>query len=132
MQRRVFGLGALVCLGLLVPLAAQEGHPMTGTWHGDWASSPTQRTRVVLYMKWDSKNVTGMINPGPKAIPLIVASLDASKWTVHLEGEGKDQAGNAVKIVADGKMDNIGSYNRTITGTWTQGTAKGDFKLTRD
>jgi hypothetical protein len=132
MQRRVFGLGALVCLGLLVPLAAQEGHPMTGTWHGDWASSPTQRTRVVLYMKWDSKNVTGMINPGPKAIPLTVASLDASKWTVHLEGEGKDQAGNAVKIVADGKMDNIGSYNRTITGTWTQGTAKGDFKLTRD
>lgn len=132
MQRRVFGLAMLVGLGLLVPLAAQEGHPMTGTWHGDWASSPTQRTRVVLYMKWDSKNVTGMINPGPKAIPLTVASLDASKWTVHLEGEGKDQAGNAVKIVADGKMDNIGSYNRTITGTWTQGTAKGDFKLTRD
>ena len=132
MQRRVFGLAMLVGLGLLVPLAAQEGHPMTGTWHGDWASSPTQRTRVVLYMKWDSKNVTGMINPGPKAIPLTVASLDASKWTVHLEGEGNDQAGNAVKIVADGKMDNIGSYNRTITGTWTQGTAKGDFKLTRD
>jgi hypothetical protein len=51
---------------------------------------------------------------------------------VHLEGEGKDQAGNPVKISADGKMDNIGSYNRTITGTWTQGAAKGDFKLTRD
>ena len=132
MQRRVFGLSVLAGLAALVPMIAQEGHPMTGTWHGDWASSPTQRTRLVLYMKWDSKNVTGMINPGPKAIPLTVASLDASKWTVHLEGEGKDQAGNAVKIVADGKMDNIGSYNRTITGTWTQGTAKGDFKLTRD
>ena len=105
---------------------------MTGTWHGDWASSPTQRTRLVLYMKWDSKNVTGMINPGPKAIPLTVATLDASKWAVHLEGEGKDPAGNPVKIVADGKMDNVGSYNRIITGTWTQGTAKGDFKLTRD
>jgi hypothetical protein len=132
MYRRVFEFSVLACLGLLVPLAAQEGHPMTGTWHGDWASSPTQRTRLVLYMKWDSKNVTGMINPGPKAIPLTAASLDASKWTVHLEGEGKDQAGNPVKIVADGKMDNVGSYNRTITGSWTQGTAKGDFKLTRD
>lgn len=132
MQRRVFGLSVLAGLAALVPLVAQEGHPMTGTWHGDWASSPTQRTRLVLYMKWDSKNVTGMINPGPKAIPLTVATLDASKWTVHLEGEGKDQAGNPVKIVADGKMDNVGSYNRIITGTWTQGTAKGDFKLTRD
>ena len=132
MHRRVFGFSILACLGLLVPLVAQEGHPMTGTWHGDWASSPTQRTRLVLYMKWDPKNVTGMINPGPRAIPLTAATLDASKWTVHLEGEGKDQAGNPVKIVADGKMDNIGSYNRTITGTWTQGAAKGDFKLTRD
>jgi hypothetical protein len=132
MQRRVFGLSVLAGLAALVPMIAQEGHPMTGTWHGDWASSPTQRTRLVLYMKWDSKNVTGMINPGPKAIPLTVATLDASKWAVHLEGEGKDPAGNPVKIVADGKMDNVGSYNRIITGTWTQGTAKGDFKLTRD
>ena len=132
MRRRVIGISVLAGLGLLVPLVAQEGHPMTGTWHGDWASSPAQRTRLVLYMKWDSKNVTGMINPGPRAIPLTVATLDASKWTVHLEGEGKDQTGNPVKISADGKMDNIGSYNRTITGTWTQGAAKGDFKLTRD
>jgi len=132
MHRRAFGIWIFAGLGLLVPLAGQEGHPMTGTWHGDWASSAGQRTRLVLYMKWDSKNVTGMINPGPRAIPLTAATLDASKWTVHLEGEGKDQAGNPVKIVADGKMDNIGSYNRTITGTWSQGSAKGDFKVTRD
>ena len=132
MHRRAFGLWIFGGLGLLVPLAGQEGHPMTGTWHGDWASSASQRTRLVLYMKWDSKNVTGMINPGPRSIPLTAATLDASKWTVHLEGEGKDQGGNPVKIVADGKMDNIGSYNRTITGTWSQGSAKGDFKLTRD
>jgi hypothetical protein len=132
MHRRAFGLWIFAGLGLLVPLAGQEGHPMTGTWHGDWASSASQRTRLVLYMKWDSKNVTGMINPGPRSIPLTAATLDASKWTVHLEGEGKDQGGNPVKIVADGKMDNIGSYNRTITGTWSQGSAKGDFKLTRD
>jgi hypothetical protein len=83
-------------------------------------------------MKWDSKSLTGMINPGPKAIPLGSGTLDAQKWAVHIEADGKDQAGNPVHIAADGKLDNIGSYNRTITGTWTQGTAKGDFKLTRD
>ena len=43
-----------------------------------------------------------------------------------------DQAGNPVHIEADGKIDNLGSYNRSISGTWTQGTTKGDFKVTRD
>ena len=115
-----------------MPVSAQEGHPLTGTWHGDWSSGGPQRTRLVLYMKWEAKSITGTINPGPRAIPLGSATLDASKWTVHLEADGKDQAGNPVHIMADGKLDNIGSYNRIITGTWQQGSAKGDFKLTRD
>lgn len=124
----------LICAAAISTAAvfAQEGHPLTGTWHGEWSPAPGQHTRIVMYMKWDSKNVTGMINPGPKSIPLTVATLDAGKWTVHFEGETKDQSGNPVHIAADGKLDNIGSYNRTITGTWTQGSAKGDFKLTRD
>jgi hypothetical protein len=40
--------------------------------------------------------------------------------------------GAASKVVADGKLENIGSYNRTITGTWMQGNTKGTFKLKRD
>ena len=83
-------------------------------------------------MKWNTKNVEGTINPGRNAMPLKVATLDPDNWTVHFEADGKDQAGNPVHIVADGKLDNIGSYNRTISGTWSQGAAKGDFKLTRD
>jgi hypothetical protein len=79
-------------------------------------------------MKWDSKNVVGTINPGPNAIPLKAATLDASSWTVHFEADTKDK----VHIVIDGKMENIGSYNRTITGTWTQGDTKSNFKITRD
>ena len=135
MRRRGFltllaGVAALVPIS--APILAQEGHPLTGTWHGDWGPAGAQRTRLVLYMKWDAKNITGIINPGPRATPLGSVTLDASKWTVHLEADGKDQSGNPVHIVADGKLDNIGSYNRTITGTWSQGPAKGDFKLTRD
>ena len=128
MTRRI-AFFPLCCLTLL-PVAAQEGHPLTGTWHGDWGATPTQRTRVVMYMKWNSKNIVGTINPGPKSIPLKVATLDADKWMVHFEADTKDQS--PVHIVIDGKLDNIGSYNRTITGTWTQGSTKGDFKLTRD
>lgn len=125
--RTALGFACLIALAF-----AQEGHPLTGTWHGEWSPASGQQTRIVLYMKWDAKNVVGMIDPGPHAIPLTVATLDTEHWTVHLEGETKDKTGNPVHISADGKLDNIGSYNRTITGSWTQGGVKGDFKVTRD
>lgn len=84
-----------------------------------------------MALDWDTKNVTGTLNPGPHSGP-IKATLDPDKWMVHFEGDAKDQAGKPVHVVADGKLENIGSYNRTITGTWTQGNEKGDFKITRD
>jgi hypothetical protein len=118
--------------GLAAIAFAQEGHPLTGTWHGEWSPSATQKNRIVMFLKWDTKNVTGTLNPGPRSAPLKVVTLDPEKWMVHFEADAKDQSGSPVHIVADGKLDNIGSYNRTITGTWTQGAAKGDFKITRD
>ena len=51
---------------------------------------------------------------------------------LHLEADSKDERGNPVKVVVDGKLENIGSHNRTLTGTWTRGTIKGTFKLTRE
>jgi hypothetical protein len=122
------------CIGLLGAAAAvaQEGHPLTGSWHGDWGAPGAKRTPVLMVMKWDAKNVTGIINPGRRAIPMAMVTLDPSNWSVHIEGDGKDASGNAVHVVVDGKLDNLGSYNRTLTGTWMQGPVKGDFKVTRD
>ena len=112
---------------------AQEGYPLIGTWSGDWGPSPKQRTQVVVVMDWDGKTLRGIINPGyPDAAPIRVGTLDSTKWTVHLEAETKDERGNPVRIVIDGKLENIGSYNRTLSGSWTQGNVRGDFKLTRD
>ena len=61
-----------------------------------------------------------------------MGALDPSNWTVHLEGASKDEAGNPVRVVIDGKLDNLGSSKRTLSGTWKNGTATGDFKLTRE
>jgi hypothetical protein len=119
---------ALLALAVLLPALAQEGFPLNGSWHGDWGAPGGARTPVLIYMHWDSKNITGTINPGPKGAPLKVATLDPSKWAVHLEADTKD----GQHIVADGKIDNLGSYNRTLSGSWTQGSVKGDFKVTRD
>jgi hypothetical protein len=129
MRRRSFlGLSLLVLSGFAVAAWAQEGHPLTGSWHGEWHPAAGQKIPIFIYMKWNSKTIEGTINPGRNGVPLKVADLDASKWTVHFEADTKDQK----HIVIDGKLDNIGSYNRTITGTWTEGSMTGDFKITRD
>ena len=112
--------------------SAQYGHPLKGTWSGDWGASKDKRTRILLQLEWDGKAITGVINPGPNGVPLQKATLDPSTWTVRFEADGKDSSGNTVRYVIDGKLQNIGAYQRFITGTWSQGAMKGDFKVTRN
>jgi hypothetical protein len=122
MPTRAFVL-AVACALLAVSLYAQEGHPLTGTWAGDWGAPGGPRTHITVVMNWDGKAVTGLINPGPDAIPLTTVAVDWATWTVHIEAKG---------VNAEGRLEDIGSYHRRIVGTWSQGGAKGDFKLTRD
>jgi hypothetical protein len=114
------------------PALAQFGHPLKGTWSGDWGPTKENRTHVVLELNWDGKAITGNINPGPKAVPLKRAELNAETWGVHFEGDGKDAAGAAVHYVIDGKLENVGAYARVLSGTWTEGGKKGDFKVVRN
>ena len=84
-------------------------------------------------MNYDTTTISGVLNPGyPDEAPLKVATLDSTKWTLHLEADSKDERGNPAKVVIDGKLENLGSPNRTFTGTWTRGNVKGDFKLARE
>ena len=129
-SRRIAFVGFLVCLGLAATAFAQYGHPLKGQWSGDWGPNASTRNRVLVDLNWDGKAVTGVIHPsGGTAITLtkataepVVPAYDA--WTVHLEGPGG--------LIIDGKVVNLGSYYRTMSGTWTQGGVKGDFNLTRN
>ena len=129
-------LGRGVCLAMLlavaVPVSAQFGHPLKGTWTGDWSPSAGKQVHAVVEMTWDGKAIGGTINPGPNRVPIAKATLDPDTWAVHLEGDGKDSAGQAVHYVVDGKLENLGSGNRTLVGTWTEGAAKGPIKLVRN
>src|SRR5882762_4507304 len=111
------------CLAAAVNATAQFGHPLKGSWSGDWGPNKEQRTRVLLQLQWDGKAITGAINPGPNALPLTKASLDPDTWQVHLEARG---------IVIDGKLENIGAARRVLSGVWTQAGQKGDFRLIRN
>ena len=132
MARSVRFVAALVVLLVASTAFAQFGHPLKGSWSGDWGTGPNNRNRVLINLNWDGKAITGVINPGPSAVPLRTATVDPATWAVHLEGEGKDASGATVRVVIDGKVENIGAYARFMTGTWTQGATKGDFKVTRN
>jgi len=132
MAGRWFARFLVLLAFLMLPVVAQQGHPLTGTWSGDWGATATQRAPITLVMDWDGKKVSGLINPGPDSIPIASVYVDVSNWTVRIEADTKDASGNAVHIAAEGRLEDLGSYHRTLTGTWRQGATKGDFKITRD
>jgi len=131
-MRRAFSLVCVTACLATVAALAQEGHPLTGTWSGDWGPSATDRTRLTFVMTWDGQKVTGTINPGPEAIPITSVGLDVTNWSVRIEADTRGASGNPIHIVAEGRLEDIGSIHRTITGTWRQGATAGAFKITRD
>lgn len=114
-----------------LPTIAQEGHPMSGVWVGDWGLSAQQRNRVVIVLEWEDTELSGTINPGPNAIPLKVATADPADWSLHAEADATDTNGQPTSWVIDGKIDDLGTYNRSIEGSWKVGNQQGTFSITR-
>jgi hypothetical protein len=117
-----------------VQVSAQFGHPLKGQWSGEWGPKNAPK-RLLLDLNWDGKAITGSINPGDENAAVQKVTFDytdPAKWKVVLEAEGKDASGKPVKIVANGVLENIGSYRRLFHGTWTEGAQKGEFTVTRN
>jgi len=132
-MRRLARIGALLtALAWVAPASAQFGHPLKGTWSGDWGPGKDKMTHVVLEFHWDGKAITGTINPGPNAVAMQRATLEPESWMVHVEAERKDASGKPLRYVIDGKLENIGAYARILSGTWTEGGVKGEFRVVRN
>lgn len=132
-MRATLPLTAILAVALSgVLFAAQYGHPLKGTWSGDWGPTREVRHRLLLELNWDGQAITGTINPGPNAVALQKAVLDPTTWAIRLEAESRGPAGATTRYLVEGKLENLGSYRRTLTGTWTQGDQRGDFRLTRN
>jgi hypothetical protein len=107
---------------------AQEGYPLDGTWRGEYGQPGAEGTLAVVVMNWDGSVISGRINPGRNTINFTSASLNPENWTVHFEAATAD----GQPIVVDGLLENIGSYNRTITGTWKVGDVESPIVLRRE
>jgi len=145
--RLICFMSVLLCAGVA---SAQEGHPAKGTWLGHWGPTPTAQNRIVLVIDHDGKTMSGVLNPGPNAVPLKTARLDITPgkpspgkgqppilpiFKVYFEIDAKDAKGTKVAIVAEGTMHAVALYNRWVEGTWTQTsggkTVKSEFKIAR-
>jgi len=111
-------------------LRAQEGHPLTGTWSGDWGPDATDRRHLTVVMAWDGDAISAIVNPGPDAVTVPAVQLDLTSWMVRLDAARPGRPGPAV--AAEGQREDLGSPHRRITGTWREGDVSGTFHLVRD
>ena len=130
---RLLLLAALM-IALPVYAVAQFGHPLKGQWSGEWGPK-NDPSRLLLDIHWDGKELTGRINPGTDGEgtfkKVTIDYSPVTSWKVQIEGEAKD-AGKVVPVRVDGTLENLGAYSKVFHGTWTQGTKKGDFTVTRN
>src|SRR5437763_697178 len=143
MQSRVIRVVCLMAVfAMVVPAFAQMGHPLKGSWSGDWWLKKGDENHVLLDFDWDGKTLKGMFNPGTDNVtlqkltlqppPLDNVSKAMDPWALHFEADVKDTSGRIAHYVVDGKLQNIGAYNKFITGTWAVGNQKGEFKVVRN
>jgi hypothetical protein len=121
---------SLVVLAGGVRTAAQEGHPLKGSWIGTWGPAKSHEADLVLVLNWDGKAISGTLNPGVDDVAIKNATLDPATWTFKFEADVKDKAG-VRNYALEGKIENLAFHNRTISGTWKNQRESGKFRIQR-
>ena len=111
--------------------AAQEGHPLKGSWIGVWEGNEAHGDNVVVILDWDGERISGMINPGTDNIEIDEAELDPSDWSVHLEADAQTDAGRSIRYVIEGTISEIELPSRSLIGTWQSQEGRGTFSIRR-
>ena len=119
---------AMMLLATVMPAMAQEGFPLDGTWRGERPGTGTVPVTIVMVMQWDGQKITGVINPGPKAIPITDATLTPEGWRVTMSA--RTAAGESIAFT--GAIANLGAYDRAIEGTWTEGGREYRIRMVRE
>ena len=139
-------LSSIVVLALGIAPAAQEGHPLAGTWYGDYGTG-RQKTDLTIVMKWDGRAISGTINPGRCRPARMAAMMDITPASprrragLHnrhpaqvpraLRGRPARRRRGKSRIVFEGDIQNPVAGNRRIEGTWPRGAEKGTFQIRR-
>jgi hypothetical protein len=68
-------VGVMACLAIAIPAFAQYGHPLKGSWSGDWWLVKGKENHILLDFNFVSTGygnttLTGVLNPGPDQSPM--------------------------------------------------------------
>ena len=121
----------LVALAWAIPGSAQEGHPLKGSWIGVWEDNPTHDEFVLIVLDWNGREITGTINPGTDNIEITAAELNPEDWSVRIEADTEDANGRAVDYIIQGVIEDLELPSRSISGTWRNGSDRGNFEIRR-
>lgn len=122
-QRLIKSLTIIFGMTFLVNVAvAQEGHPLKGSWIGNWFGNEDLGEFVLVVMDWNGEEVTGMINPGTDNIAIDEVDLDPSDWSVEIK---------AGAYTIDAKIENLELPSRSLVGTWKSRGGRGNFEIVR-
>jgi hypothetical protein len=111
-----------------------SGDSLSGTWVGDFGPAFYDRNTISLELKWDGKNLTGMVKPGVpgarmyrnfEGFPISNASFDPGTGLIKFEAMYQPRGR---RYLIEGKIK-----GDTFNGTWNrpEENKDGDFKLTR-
>ena len=101
---------------------AQEGHPLKGSWIGEWSGNTTHGDFVLIVMDWNGEEVTGMINPGTDNMEIESVELDPTDWSVVISADG---------YTIDAMIENLELPSRGLSGSWRSSNGRGDFEIVR-
>ena len=127
---------AFAALTLPVSVSAQEGHPLAGTWYGDYTAAGQKRDLTVI-MKWEGTTASGQVNPGPNAKKLtsVTMAITPGKPNEKESTEGIPPIFHVRfefdGMVFEGDIQNPVAGNRRISGKWTRGSETGTFQIRR-
>ncbi|MDC1528570.1 hypothetical protein N8600_05895 [Gammaproteobacteria bacterium] len=117
------GLSVIIGVFFLSAAAlAQEGHPLKGSWIGEWSGNTTHGDFVLIVMDWNGEEVTGMINPGTDNMEIESVELDTSDWSVVISADG---------YTIDATIENLELPSRALSGSWRSSNGRGDFEIVR-
>ncbi len=122
---------ALVSFWLLGATAfAQHGHPLVGSWSGEWVPPGGEPQRVLVVLEYENDTVSGSIYFGTRRVPIRRALLEPDSWAVRLEASENRNDDGVVDYLIEGRIENLGSTTeRTITGSLVRNGERGDFRV---
>jgi hypothetical protein len=110
---------------------AQHGHPLVGSWSGDWTLETGMRQRLLLVFDYhEDDTISGSVYLGTRRVELRRVTLDPASWSVRLEAEDAAANGGRVEYVLEGRIENLGSTTeRSISGVLSGSGQRGDFHV---